>query len=536
MSAKGYSLAPPKVVIDEPIIYESLVKDFKELVDEEVMQDRKETEKAWKAATKAAMNMKLDKIETLKLSYRDICEIDNLQGLKSLTYLCLDNNKIPEITNIDHLVNLTWLDLSFNRITEIKGLDTLTKLKDLTLFNNFITEVSGLDHQHGLHTLSLGNNKIGSLDQISKLREFTQLKSLNFEGNPVCKQEEYRAYTLAHLESLEFLDYSLISSEDVVTARETFQDELIILQEKESMAKATADREAMKAAATENLRKANMIVVETMYNDMFKEDQEMLKLTLLPGIKELLEDYQEKINEAAEELQTKGMEKYKERLKEEEGFHTNVELKRKNAVKKSHDAMRDLLDEKNNFVNYLQETMEDEPDLSKINDLMTQVSSVSQDLISIEIRRLEEIEKLAGIFENRVQNNQKAVLEFQNDFFRAVEDAETVFNEALTALAEQLTAEMEADDGESLPVEVADLLGDKDALTTCIQSSNDIHIGKLLGREDELRAAEIGALSNAMKSFKEMKFESNRNRIKEINDFKNEFIKELKNLREEYSY
>ena len=95
---------------------------------------------------------------------------------------------------------------------------------------------------------------------------------------------------------------------------------------------------------------------------------------------------------------------------------------------------------------------------------------------------------------------------------------------------------MEADDGESLPVEVADLLGDKDALTTCIQSSNDIHIGKLLGREDELRAAEIGALSNTIKSFKEMKFESNRNRIKEINDFKNEFIKELKNLREEYSY
>ena len=89
------------------------------------------------------------------------------------------------------------------------------------------------------------------------------------------------------------------------------------------------------------------------------------------------------------------MEKYKERLKEEEGFHTNVELKRKVAVKKSHDVMRDLLDEKNNFVNYLQETMEDEPDLSKINDLMTQVSSVTQDLISIEIRRLEEIEKLA---------------------------------------------------------------------------------------------------------------------------------------------
>ncbi len=535
MSAKGYNLAPPKVVIDETIIYDSLVKDFREQVDEEVMQDRKETEKAWKAATNAAMDVNLEDLDKLKLSYRDICEIDNLQGLKCLTYLCLDNNKIQEITNIDHLVHLTWLDLSFNRIAEIKGLETLVKLKDLTLFNNFITEVSGLDNQKGLHTLSLGNNKIEKLDQIAKLRSFAQLKSLNFEGNPVCKQEEYRAFTLAHLESIEFLDYSLIGSDEVIAARETFQDEMIVLQEKESMAKATADRDAMKAAVTENLQKANMIVVETMYNDMFKEDQEMLKLSLLPGIKELLEDYQEKINEAAEEFQNRGLEKYKDRLKEEEGFDNGIEEKRKDAVKLSHIGMRDLIEKKDEFVNYLQETMEDEPDLSKINELTNQVHLVCKELISIEIRRMEQIEKLAGIFENRVQDNQKKVLEFQNDFFRAVEDAESNFNEALTELAEQLSADLEADEGDTFPVEVADLLGDKDALITCIQSSNDIHIGKLLGREDQLRATEIGWLATKLINFKQGKFKSNRDRIKEISDFKSEFIKELKNLKEEYS-
>ena len=148
---------------------------------------------------------------------------------------------------------------------------------------------------------------------------------------------------------------------------------------------------------------------------------------------------------------------------------------------------------------------------------------------------MEGIEKIAGLFENRVQTNQKNVLEFQNEFFRSVEDAEGAFNEALTELAEQLTADLEADEGDSFPVEVADLLGDKDALTTCIQASNDIHIGKLLGREDELRATEIGALIKILTDFKEMKFQSNRDRIKEINDFKIEFIKELRNLKDEYS-
>ena len=74
MSDKGYSTVPARVVIDEALIYDSLEIDFKELVDEDVMQDRKETMKAEKAAVEAARRVNLDELEKLRLSYRDYGE------------------------------------------------------------------------------------------------------------------------------------------------------------------------------------------------------------------------------------------------------------------------------------------------------------------------------------------------------------------------------------------------------------------------------------------------------------------------------
>ena len=144
MSWCGYSLAPVKVVIDEDVIFDSLVEDFKALVDEDKMQDRKETVKAMAAAEKAARNYDLQELKTLRLSFKDIALIENLDGLSSLTYLSLDNNKIPAIENISHLNNLTWLDMSCNQIGPEggrllrDGLETNTSLTAIDLRKNEI--------------------------------------------------------------------------------------------------------------------------------------------------------------------------------------------------------------------------------------------------------------------------------------------------------------------------------------------------------------------------------------------------------------
>jgi Leucine-rich repeat (LRR) protein len=67
--------------------------------------------------------------KTLRLEFKQILKIDNLDNLTSLTRLFLDNNFIERISGLDALVHLVWLDLSFNRIRRIEGWSPLTRMK-----------------------------------------------------------------------------------------------------------------------------------------------------------------------------------------------------------------------------------------------------------------------------------------------------------------------------------------------------------------------------------------------------------------------
>ena len=75
---------------------------------------------------------------TLRLEFRQILKIDNLQDLTSLTRLFLDNNFIEKITGLEFLNNLVWLDLSFNKIRKIDGLGSQKNLQVLALYQNEI--------------------------------------------------------------------------------------------------------------------------------------------------------------------------------------------------------------------------------------------------------------------------------------------------------------------------------------------------------------------------------------------------------------
>ena len=74
--------------------------------------------------------------KTLRLEFKQILKIDNLESLTSLTRLFLDNNFIERISGLDALVHLVWLDLSFNRIRRIEGCSFNDKNK--YFFNSLI--------------------------------------------------------------------------------------------------------------------------------------------------------------------------------------------------------------------------------------------------------------------------------------------------------------------------------------------------------------------------------------------------------------
>lgn len=175
-------------------------------------------------------DMPLWELTHLSLSYKNIIEIDNLQGMDRLQKLQLDNNIICRIQGLDHLVNLEWLDLSFNLIERVEGLEKLTKLTDLSLFSNNISQISGLETLTRLNVLSLGSNKIADYGEAIKYLynlRLPNLQVLKMADNPFykLKEAEYRYYAIAFLRKLKYLDYELIDEETRNNAQEKHREE-----------------------------------------------------------------------------------------------------------------------------------------------------------------------------------------------------------------------------------------------------------------------------------------------------------------------
>ena len=257
---------------------------------------------------------------SLRLSFKNIIQIDNLQGFDKLIRLCLDNNVIEEIVNLEHLVHLEWLDLSFNNIKTIQGLDQLQHLRDLSLYNNRITDISGLDGCTSLECLSLGNNQITSIDSIIKLRPF-HLKMLTLAGNPVCHENEYKMVILAYLDGIKYVDYTLVDAEEVNIAKEQYQDELLDLEEKESIEKEKLQREDNQKSYMDELEEIGIPFAVTLFNDMINDDAELMKLKHIPGVTEIVEHFRTSFRELSEQFIEVGTEKGKEKILELQRFN-----------------------------------------------------------------------------------------------------------------------------------------------------------------------------------------------------------------------
>ena len=59
--------------------------------------------------------------------------------------------------------------------------------------------------------------------QISYLRHFKSLNSLNLDGNPFCQDANYKAFTVAHLPTLVYLDYRLVDEQMREAANEQYK-------------------------------------------------------------------------------------------------------------------------------------------------------------------------------------------------------------------------------------------------------------------------------------------------------------------------
>jgi hypothetical protein len=263
-------------------------------------------------------------VEKITLSFKRIGRIENLMGFEKIVKLCLDNNFIEEIVNLNQLVSLKWLDLSFNKIRKIQGLDSLVNLEDLTLYSNKISVVEGLDKLTKLQCLSLGNNRIDSLEQVIRLRQIRSLKMLTLSDNPVCKEAEYKMIVLAYVDNIKYLDYALVNPAERITAKEQYHDELLDVEDKESVIFDKAARDQAMSQLVKKLDEACILFAHSIFDDLFTDDVDVEKLKHMPGVKEQIEIFRNKFKAMSEDFIRIALERFEKKKKEISDFEKAV--------------------------------------------------------------------------------------------------------------------------------------------------------------------------------------------------------------------
>ena len=455
---------------------------------------------------------------SLVLSFHSIGKIENLVGLESLTKLCLDNNQIKDIVGLDHLVNLRWLDLSFNNIQKIQGLRSLKHLEDLSLYSNKISIIEGLEQCSSLQCLSLGNNKIDSLEQVIRLRQLSSLRMLTLAGNPICDETEYKMTILAYVDALNYLDYALVDDGDKNTAKEQYHDELLDVEEKESVVVEKHSRDVAMAEYLKQLDESGIIFAHVLFDDMFADDPDLEKLKHLPGTKELVEAFRVSFKALSDDFIKNASDKYDLKKKNIGDFDKAI-----TSIRKKDDTESiSLIESFNKSRKHAITTLRNEGDKKEIvGQLQEELDRVGDELMSIELRQVEKFEVMVDDFDNRMNDAKNMSLEMQQLFFRAVEELEDKYSTNVRAVAmdliDRLSKEELAED--YLDDDAMALVVDKDSSMSTLSGSHDMHIGKILKREDEARATENRRYQELLSNFLTSEKSRNRDRILQIHDF-----------------
>ncbi|KAJ1433675.1 protein phosphatase 1 [Ochromonadaceae sp. CCMP2298] len=464
-------------------------------------------------------------VQSLSLSFKRIGRIENLVGFDNLVKLCLDNNFIEEIRSIGHLINLRWLDLSFNKIKKIEGLDNLTQLEDLSLYSNKISVIEGLETCSNLQCLSLGNNRIDSLEQIIKFRQLKSLRMLTLSDNPISTNNpDYRNYVMAYVDTLKYLDYALIDPVLREKAQNDCHDELVDIIEKESVIAEKAARESAMEVYLKKLEAACVLFAHTIFDDLFAEDSDVERLKHMPGVKEQIEQFRTGFKNVSEEYIRVSLEKYEKKRTEVSDFDRAVrDLRSKDDLDSTrlidgfNKSKKDCADK----ITHPASSLTQLDCMKMVKGLQDELDQVCDELMNIELRQVEKFESLIDDFENRLNDLKNEALESQQLFFRTIEDLEEKFSVGVrgvaTDLIDRLAREELAED--YLDEEAMGLVIDKDTCMGVLSASHDMHIGRILKREDEARGSETKRFQETMAQYLNEESARNRDRVLQVHDF-----------------
>ena len=196
-------------------------------------------------------------------------------------------------------------------------------------------------------------------------------------------------------------------------------------------------------------------------------------------------------------------------------------------------------------------------------ELKERNEQLKREQLELESETSEDFEELVTHFEIRFDNIRSKLVNKYQEFFRDLETLENAHSESLTNRTAQLieshgkksksdegdknvgedtkkssgteSSSTQQDDTKEMDENVEILLKDKESLMTSIVTSNDIHVGKLLGVEDEMRERLSKKSKEIVESIHESERERNRSRILDIKHFHQSTLNEIEMTSGDYS-
>ncbi|TRZ17112.1 hypothetical protein HGM15179_010011 [Zosterops borbonicus] len=480
-------------------------------------------------------NTNVKAVTELQLSFKNILQIANLWPLENLTKLQLDNNFIEKIEGLETLVHLVWLDLSFNSIEAIEGLDTLTKLQDLSLYSNRISKIEHMDTLQELQIFSIGKNNLTILEDVVCLRRLKSLRTLNLSGNPFCSKEHYRLFVVAHLPSLVYLDFKLVSHSTRKAAAVKYQELTKPLEEEEGEVLALQETEEAKQKELEYQQAAFVEYLNgsLLFDNLYGEDREVAQLAAIPAVEDLLQAYPSWFVLISENLYNYGLEEYEKREATVSKFYKRFyEILTVNQ-QESKRTISDFESQNKRRLDELYQAGSDDIAESKRAQGKENVHQLWDALMTLEALVSNDLEELLQDFKRSIDVIASAFIEtiqgiypFHSIQCRDLENGQhEKLMEIIFATMEKLEEEEFGEDVE----DVEDLLTDKNTIVNAINVSHHIRLQKIDKRESDM-LCNIYKWQNS-ETEKAFQTECDRNRasIKKIICFINTLQKELDN-------
>ncbi|NWX42764.1 DRC3 protein, partial [Steatornis caripensis] len=479
-----YDGIEPNVIDDEMV---------QKAVEEQCPEDRR------KLAKREGINFK--DVTELQLSFRNILQIDNLWQFESLTKLQLDNNIIEKIEGLESLVHLVWLDLSFNNIEVIEGLDTLVKLQDLSLYNNRISKIEHMDTLQELQIFSVGKNNLTALEDVIYLRRFKNLRTLNLTGNPLCDDEQYTLFVVAHLPDLVYLDFKLVSDTMVSSfafpaceiKRKPLTDHLLCWYASNILAfrAGSLQKSGLQKHATAFVEYLNG---SFLFDSMYAEDTEAAKLAYLPGVAKYLDSgvtYRKEFVSVCENLFNYGLKEYENREAEVSDFNESLQEALTANQREGRKIILDFENRNKRRLDEIHNARSYDIAESKRAEYKEDILQLSEALMTLEMWMADQLEELIKDFKRNIDviastfiENVKGIYPFDSMLCRDLENHhhEKLLEICITTLEKSVKNELDED----LPADVRRLLADKNTIVNALNASHGVRLLKIYKRESDI--------------------------------------------------